>query len=247
MRGTEAQFGGLSQDSAYLTAKSWSEAVGGIISYGMSLGLLYPGDFTAWIMLRLLQEYMFLQHLKPKERVAVVTTFFNKVRLQTVAVMASRTTTTMRTRTRTREMTKITQFLQVINKNQSRATGAAPADFEEQKRILKSTLRDAGFAVEPPTREEVKEEGGDTKQVADLKRQLQNEKNKHSGERGGGRGGGRGSRGGGRGGGARSDSSRTNRLGRPVFDRRDAVDNDGKVRHRSKKEPYYPTIARLHH
>ena len=84
--------------------------------------------------------------------------------------------------------------------------------------------------MEPPTRDEVKEESGDSKQVADLKRQLQNEKNKHSGDRGGGRGGGRGGRGGGRGGGTRSDSSRTNRLGRPVFDRRDAVDNDGKVR-----------------
>ena len=88
MRGTEAQFGGLSQDSAYVTAKSWSEAVGGIISFGMSLGLLYPGDFTAWIMLRLLQEYMFLQHIKPKERVAIVTTFFNKVRPNTIVVTA---------------------------------------------------------------------------------------------------------------------------------------------------------------
>ena len=63
MRGTEAQFGGLSQDSSYQTARSWSEAVGGIISYGISLGMLYPGDFSAWIMLRLLQVYMFLQHL----------------------------------------------------------------------------------------------------------------------------------------------------------------------------------------
>ena len=88
MRGTEAQFGGLSQDSAYVTAKTWSEAVGGIISFGMSLGLLYPGDFTAWIMLRLLQDYMFLQHIKPKERVAIVTTFFNKVRLEIITMTA---------------------------------------------------------------------------------------------------------------------------------------------------------------
>ena len=88
MRGTEAQFGGLSQDSAYVTAKSWSECVGGIISFGMSLGLLYPGDFTAWIMLRLLQDYMFLQHIKPKERVAIVTSFFNKVRWGTLTMMA---------------------------------------------------------------------------------------------------------------------------------------------------------------
>ena len=108
---------------------------------------------------------------------------------------------------------------------------------------MKATLREAGFSVEPPTRDEVKEESGDSKQVADLKRQLQNEKNKHSGDRGGGRGGGRG----GRGGGTRTDSSRTNRRGRPVFDRRDAVDNDGKVRHRNKKQPYYPTITWLPH
>ena len=107
MRGTEAQFGGLSQDSAYVTAKSWSEAVGGIISFGMSLGLLYPGDFTAWIMLRLLQEYMFLQHIKPKERVAIVTTFFNKVRSKTIVVTALKTTTM--TMIRTGAMTKNTQ------------------------------------------------------------------------------------------------------------------------------------------
>ena len=126
-------------------------------------------------------------------------------------------------------------IIQVVNKNQSRATGAPPADFGEQKRILKSTLREAGFSVEPPTRDEVKEEGGDTKQVADLKRQLTIEKNKHSGDRGGGRGGGRGSRGGGRGGGATATSTfRVNRLGRPVFDRKDAVVTDGKVRSKNK-------------
>ena len=101
MRGTEAQFGGLSQDSAYVTAKSWSECVGGIISFGMSLGLLYPGDFTAWIMLRLLQDYMFLQHIKPKERVAIVTSFFNKVRLGTITTtMTTMTSTTITTITR---------------------------------------------------------------------------------------------------------------------------------------------------
>ena len=121
-------------------------------------------------------------------------------------------------------------YVQVVNKNQSRATGAPPADFGEQRRILKSTLREAGFSVEPPTRDEVKEEGGDAKQIADLKRQLQNERSKHSGDRGGGRGGGRGARGGGRGGGARADPGKQpNKLGRPVFDRRDAVDTDGKV------------------
>ena len=231
MRGTEAQFGGLSQDSAYVTAKTWSEAVGGIISFGMSLGLLYPGDFTAWIMLRLLQDYMFLQHIKPKERVAILTAFFNKVRsgiITATAITMEMSMTTMTTVTK--EVMLITYHVQVVNTNQSRATGAAPADFGEQRRILKATLREYGFSVEPPTRDEVKEESGDSKQVADLKRQLQNEKNKHSGDRGGGRGGGRGGRGGGRGGGTRSDSSRTNRLGRPVFDRRDAVDNDGKVR-----------------
>lgn len=52
MRGNEAQFGGLSQDSAYGTAKNWNEALGGIVSYGMATGVLFPGDFTAWIMLR---------------------------------------------------------------------------------------------------------------------------------------------------------------------------------------------------
>ena len=80
MRGNEAQFGGLSQDSAYTTARSWNEAMGGIISYGMTLGILYPGDFSGWIMMRLLQEYMFLQHIKTKDRLAIVTSFFNKVR-----------------------------------------------------------------------------------------------------------------------------------------------------------------------
>ena len=147
--------------------------------------------------------------------------------------------------------------VQVVNKNQSRATGAPPADFGEQRRILKSTLREAGFSVEPPTREEVKEEGGDTKQVADLKRQLQNEKNRHSGDRGGGRGGGRGARGGGRGGargggGARPDPP-TNKLGRPVFDRRDAVDTDGKVSPRNSEKQdktntniFLPSPSALH-
>ena len=33
------------------------------------------------ILLRLLQEYFFLQHLKQKDRVNTVTAFFNKVRL----------------------------------------------------------------------------------------------------------------------------------------------------------------------
>ena len=101
---------------------------------------------------------------------------------------------------------------------------------------MKSTLRDAGFSVEPPTREEVKDDDGDTKQVADLKRQLQNEKNRHGGDRG--RGGGKGGRGGGRGGAARTETSRTdraNRLGRPVFDRRDAKDIDGKVSPRKRE------------
>ena len=103
MRGTEAQFGGLSQDSAYVTAKTWSEAVGGIISFGMSLGLLYPGDFTAWIMLRLLQDYMFLQHIKPKERVAILTSFFNKVRsgiITMTAITMKTSTMTMTTMTK---------------------------------------------------------------------------------------------------------------------------------------------------
>ena len=103
MRGTEAQFGGLSQDSAYVTAKTWSEAVGGIISFGMSLGLLYPGDFTAWIMLRLLQDYMFLQHIKPKERVAILTAFFNKVRsgiITMTAITMKMSMTTMTTMTK---------------------------------------------------------------------------------------------------------------------------------------------------
>ena len=99
MRGTEAQFGGLSQDSAYVTAKSWSECVGGIISFGMSLGLLYPGDFTAWIMLRLLQDYMFLQHIKPKERVAILTAFFNKVRSGIITMTAITMKTSMMTMT----------------------------------------------------------------------------------------------------------------------------------------------------
>ena len=122
--------------------------------------------------------------------------------------------------------------MQVINRNGARGTGKPPADYLEQRRILKQILRDDGHSAEPPTREEMKEEGGgDSKLVADLRNQIKNLKKDNNGANGGGRGG----RGAGRGGAdreekpRRSDGRRENKLGRPVFDRRDAKDRDGKV------------------
>ena len=55
LKGGAAEISGLSQDSAYIVAKEFNECVGAVISYGTCLAVLYPGDMTAWIMLRLLQ------------------------------------------------------------------------------------------------------------------------------------------------------------------------------------------------
>ena len=55
VKGGAAEISGLSQDSAYTVAKEFNECVGAIISYGTCLAVLYPGDMSGWILLRLLQ------------------------------------------------------------------------------------------------------------------------------------------------------------------------------------------------
>ena len=51
-------------------------------------------------------------------------------------------------------------FNKTINKNETRATGKPPADYEAVRKILKSLLRESGYSPEEPTREDLKNGGG---------------------------------------------------------------------------------------
>ena len=175
--------------------------IGAIISYGTCLHVLFPGDPTGWILLRLLQEYHFLAHIKnPAHRTGLVTSLFNKT----------------------------------LNKNEARGTGKAPCDYEELRKVLKSLLRELGYSPEEPTREDMKGGAGGggggpgAKQIARMEKEIKDlrAEKEVGGRMGGGRGGGRGGRGG------RSDpgggrAKRENELGRPVWDRADAIDLAG--------------------
>ena len=68
VKGGAAEISGLSQDSAYTVAKEFNECVGAIITYGTSLAVLYPGDMTGWILLRLLQVSNTGKRQEGKER-----------------------------------------------------------------------------------------------------------------------------------------------------------------------------------
>ena len=62
-------------------------------------------------------------------------------------------------------------FNKTINKNETRATGKPPADYEAVRKILKSLLRESGYSPEEPTREDLKNGGGATdKQVMEDKK-----------------------------------------------------------------------------
>ena len=76
---------------AWENATSISQIKEALINYGICLQQLWPGDSSAWSLLRLLEKYKYCVNVQPnKTRVLIITNLFNKVARENASLAANR-------------------------------------------------------------------------------------------------------------------------------------------------------------